>query len=1320
MLRYARDSLRDDAVDAAVRHIDHAWRSHPDSSGALAPIYARFLALDGHDLNATLGLLQRARESSPDPEIEALVASTLLRLGRFEDARKHLATALTEYCVEPGGLLFQVACELAAHPDIDASGWIGRGPKLEFLGGLARERGSRVLDIRIGGREAFKQLVRLGRDPILNTFNLPPPPCGSGEALEVASRGKALLGSGGRSIPADFGFDGRSSAQSTRVTGWTRIGWLPTHPLRVRIEDDKGRNTMTRVGGVSLPVWRWPFWIDVRHVALRGERLRLSAQLPDGRWHPLPDSPLILERALHQGRGKSRRLGAWRAGKSPSKAVSVTRAEATDIVIPVYGGRKETLACIESARSSLDQASRIVVVDDASEDATLVAALDTLAAEGSITLLRNDQNLGFVATVNRGLALHPTHDVVILNSDTLVFGDWIARLRAAAYSGPKVATVTPLSNNGSIASYPYVAGAAVAPAYAAALHALATATHAGVSVEIPVGVGFCLYLRRDCLRDIGFLNAQLFAKGYGEETDYSMRAANRGWSHQLAADVYVYHAGGVSFGRRRLALIERGNRLMRLRYPGYDEYIASFAAQDPLGTVRRRLDEHRLSAFQGRFVLVVTLAMTGGVERFVAERCTTIRGQGLYPLVLKPRASGDRHGCELWTDALDLPNLRYRIPADLDALTTLLKALRLDAVEIQHFLHLDARVIEAVRALPVPYDVFVHDYSWICPRITLIDGSGRYCGEPAVSVCQKCVRRNGSQLGETISVVALRERSTSWLRGARCVTAPSNDAARRLEQHIRGLRVKVKPHADSIVISALPDRAGPRIVTRVALIGAIGDHKGYQVLLACALNARARHLPLEFVVIGYTANDGPLLATGKVFITGRYADGEAPHLLQREHPDVAWLPSVWPETWCYALDYALAAKLPVLAFDLGAIAERVRLSGAGALVPLGLEPAEINDRLLQLAGIMLSAPRTGGRSVQSSLSREGIDANMRLTLAEKNITMNKPPAEKTSQDAHEEALSASVKVLPLPAGVYLFSVKTAGKAPPKLNGQLSLPAVHVGLGPGVRADDVEFVAGPNTHGAWLFAQGDLLVTKTNGQGATLIMTSLRAPGGDVLSIKVEKLDNRAESSAGIDVAAAGKHHDGAPSQAMQEDQIVPLQVAAHVRARGDMTFTDVPWAGRISPGLWIESYSVKPLHRLKPSDIEYKGLTGSGFETPWLTDEKMCGTKGMAVPLVGFAVRLKPSPATAEYECEYSGYFQSGVTIGPLRNGAPCRSTVANDPLEGIQVRLLKRTFAAASLENKPAATAEAAESDSDASNRARRQPVRQPPGSARRPVRRP
>ena len=89
-------------------------------------------------------------------------------------------------------------------------------------------------------------------------------------------------------------------------------------------------------------------------------------------------------------------------------------------------------------------------------------------------------------------------------------------------------------------------------------------------MEIPVGVGFCLYIRNDCLKDVGELDASVFGIGYGEESDFCLRARQRGWSHRLAADVFVYHASARSFGARRAALLERSQRLLNLRYPGYD------------------------------------------------------------------------------------------------------------------------------------------------------------------------------------------------------------------------------------------------------------------------------------------------------------------------------------------------------------------------------------------------------------------------------------------------------------------------------------------------------------------------------------------------------------------------------------------------------------------------------------------------------------------------------------------------------------------------------------------------------------------------------
>lgn len=296
----------------------------------------------------------------------------------------------------------------------------------------------------------------------------------------------------------------------------------------------------------------------------------------------------------------------------------------------------------------------------------------------------------------------------------------------------------------------------------------------------------------------------------------------------------------------------------------------------------------------------------------------------------------------------------------------------------------------------------------------------------------------------------------------------------------------------------------------------------------------------------------------------------------------------------------------------------------------------------------------------------------------------------------EEGLSASAQVLPLPTGLYLFSVKAAAPLAERSTGQLSLPAMHVGLGPGVRSDQVEFMSGPGNGGTWLFAHGDVLIVKVNGSGATLILTSVRSSVGEVLSIEVERLEARTQAAASVPTQGANISDKlpRAPSQAadvqapaaqtpksadpVDEALTLPLQIKTHIRARGDMSFADAPWAGRVAPGLWIESFSVQPLKHLGAQHIEYKALTGTGFETPWLSDDQICGTKGMSVPLVGFAVRLKPGSEASSYDCEYSGYYRSSVVVGPLRNGAPCRSTVANDPLEGIQIRIVKRPSAPA------------------------------------------
>lgn len=855
--------------------------------------------------------------------------------GRTWAAAERLAAALARFCVHEDGALAAIAGRLSTGAQRDCPGWCGIGPDWSIVGHVAAPPGSKIeVELSNAGGRAAR---RCSADKSgLAAFRFAIPRSIGTVTVEVA--GHPLCGSG-LPVPPDFGLDGRAFEQGGRVTGWVRLGWDASRRVELEATDDSGQTLSPRVvRGPDGQGGRFAF--DTRRFP--GERIWVKARLPDGTWAMLPDAPVVCGDLL----ARVARAGVRRRPR-PGTASPAMERRPIDVIVPVFAGRIETAECLRTVLATVGSQVEVIVVDDASPDSGIRRDLDELASAGRIRLLRNAHNLGFTASVNRGMAMNPEHDVVLLNSDTRVAGDWLVRLREAAYREPGTATVTPWSDDGSIVSYRSASLAKPETVDPDSIDRACAQACAGQSPEIPVGVGFCLYVRRDSLRQVGVFDAAAFTRGYGEETDYCLRAIAAGWRHRLAADVFVHHAGGRSFGRGKAALLERGARIVNRRFPGYDRWIGETLRPDALRALRRDVDEYRLSALKGRFVLLVTLESGGGVDRHLGERFERYRAAGDIPIVLRPTRPGARDSCTLFLDQPLLCDLAYDIPLDLDRLSLLLRRLQIARVEIHHFMGLDERVVERLRALGVPYDVHVHDYVWICPRVTLIGSTRRYCGEPAARACETCMQQNGSRLEPGLSVVRLRRRSRRWLQGARRVVAPSTDVRARLARYFPEIEIDVESLEPKVTPPALPARSRQASV-RVALVGAIGDHKGYRVLLDCARDAARRRLPIDFVVIGYTADDERLLGTGKVFITGRYAEEEVGALLSRERPTLAFYPSVWPETWCYALTPALEAGLPVVAFDLGAIALRLKELAAGHLFPLTTKARTLNDAFLRI------------------------------------------------------------------------------------------------------------------------------------------------------------------------------------------------------------------------------------------------------------------------------------------------------------------------------------------------------------------------------------
>lgn len=269
-----------------------------------------------------------------------------------------------------------------------------------------------------------------------------------------------------------------------------------------------------------------------------------------------------------------------------------------DVLIPVYDGLTETLECINSAldaRKLNRTPHRLVVIEDQTPVPALAKALKVLAAKGKITLVHNAVNLGFIRSMNRAMALSPNKDVVWLNADTRVHGAWLDRLRQVAYSDARIASVTPFTNNGELMSFPQsqLSHAMPSAKAQAELDELARQTDCP-PIEIETGCGFCLYIKRAALDEVGYLDEVQLARGYGEETDWCLRARGLGWRHMGAPNVFVAHQGGISFGAEKTLRVAHNNAILRKRYPDASARYNAFTLRDPIKPARDALQRARL------------------------------------------------------------------------------------------------------------------------------------------------------------------------------------------------------------------------------------------------------------------------------------------------------------------------------------------------------------------------------------------------------------------------------------------------------------------------------------------------------------------------------------------------------------------------------------------------------------------------------------------------------------------------------------------------------------------------------------------------------
>lgn len=259
------------------------------------------------------------------------------------------------------------------------------------------------------------------------------------------------------------------------------------------------------------------------------------------------------------------------------------------IVVPVFNALDETRRCLDSLKSTIPSDQPVIVIDDASTESGIGGLMDSLPEPW--VRVTNEANLGFVGSANLGLSLASPADVILLNSDTRLTTGWLEAMVECAESDHRIASITPLTNNGEIASIPEFCTANRWPDHPERWALACRESGRPLYPEVPTGVGFCLFMRRRCLDDIGAFDESVFGRGYGEENDWCQRAISAGWRNVLCDHAYVAHQGNASFGP--LGLKPGGEAMDRLlaRHPDYLDQVRAFIEADPMSERRKAILE---------------------------------------------------------------------------------------------------------------------------------------------------------------------------------------------------------------------------------------------------------------------------------------------------------------------------------------------------------------------------------------------------------------------------------------------------------------------------------------------------------------------------------------------------------------------------------------------------------------------------------------------------------------------------------------------------------------------------------------------------------
>ena len=307
------------------------------------------------------------------------------------------------------------------------------------------------------------------------------------------------------------------------------------------------------------------------------------------------------------------------------------------------------------------------------------------------------------------------------------------------------------------------------------------------------------------------------------------------------------------------------------------------------------------------------------------------------------------------------------------------------------------------------------------------------------------------------------------------------------------------------------------------------------------------------------------------------------------------------------------------------------------------------------------------------------------TSVDRTQVTTRTPVQTSSQTADASKrvaeLQVSAHLMTLETGLFCVFQTPGSTCPDSASG---LPGVRIAAAPGIAGRPETVSVSTFQEDGWL--NGTAALVRVTDGSAQILVTIYQHKGQDAAP-RLQVLRLSGEPNALItpdpqtvapgpaaNVAALGKGV-WTTKEAAAGTQVQPPTnpaIMAHVQRVGDTGCRLGQWLGVKGSRQWVEGFGIAPLAGVAPEDLEYQAILGRNWLSPWVQAGKFCGSRGMALPLLGLKVRLKGT-AEKSFECRYSATFVDGSAVGPVDADEACgaQSLAA---LEAFQIDIQPRS----------------------------------------------